>query len=306
MFSNILSSMKLAMGGYLSKEASEMKVEAPFDVKDIIIVDNTSSITTSKDAVIYCRVSTPQQSLEAQEYACKVYCERKGYNVINVIREVGSAYKGNKQRKLKQFINDSEDINLIVYKLDRFSRCSGQCDSFIDEMANKRINLECITDPINLSSSLGKLKFREAILKAQFESDQISERVNSYHRYRVANNIKIHRPTYGYKLSDDKKAILRINEEQEVIKFIIGNNKMKRNSQELTDSMFKLLTKLDMPQDHFVRIEIQNDTDEMIVNARNIADLLNEYNIKKRGLPWTMAKVNGVFKRSLDLSKLSI
>ena len=306
MFSTILSSIKLAMGGCLSKEVAETSVDATMDAREIIVLDNIPSITTSKQAIIYCRVSTPQQSIEAQEYACRIYCERKGYTVIDVVKEIGSAYKGNKQPKLRNVISSSRDVNLIIYKLDRFSRSCSRCDEMIETMSNNKINLECITDPVNLSSSLGKLQFREAILKAQFESDQIAERVNMYHRYRAANNIKIPRATYGYRLSLDKKSIVRVNEEQAVIQFIISNYRMTRNSKEITDSIYRVLEKIGSPKDHFVPVDIGNDDDAIILNARGIALLLNDYNIKKNGLPWTAAKVSGVVKRALDLSNLNI
>ena len=305
MFSTILSSIKLAMGGCLSREVAETSVDT-MDTREIIIVDDIPSITTSKQAIIYCRVSTPQQSLGAQEYACRIYCERKGYTVVDVVKEIGSAYKGNKQPKLRNVLSSSNDINLIIYKPDRFSRSCSRCDDMIETMFQNKINLECITDPVNLLSSLGKLNFRGAILKAQFESDQIAERVNMYHRYRVANNIKIPRATYGYKLSPDKKSIVRVNKEQAVIQFIITNYKTSRNIKEITDATYTMLIKNGSPKHTTVSVNIEDGQESITLTARYIATLLNDLNIKKNGLPWTAAKVSGVVKKSLDLSKLNI
>ena len=316
MFASFLASMKLVMGGCLDKESRMITDESidTIDTHNIVIIDNTRSITDSKQAIIYCRVSTPQQSLAAQEYACKVYCREKGYEVINVITEVGSAYTGGSQPKLKKLITESKDVNLVIYKLDRFSRNSGTCSLMVDTMLANKINLECITDPINLSSSLGKLKFRESILKAQFESEQIAERVNSYHRYRRENNIKILRPTYGYALSDDKKSIVKIQKEQEVINFIVANIQSKKDSKEITEVLFKLMKAIGSPKEYFVPVEIGDDKDDspywethkIKLNARVIAELLNDYKIVKKGSPWNATKVLGVYKRSFDLKNLKI
>lgn len=318
MFSSFISSVKVAIDNVIKVEpisAPNAETNGFVPTKqEYIIISDTPSITDSKKAVIYCRVSTPQQSNNAQEHACNLYCQQKGYEVVDVIKEVGSGYTGKKQQKLKQFINDNQDINLIVYKIDRFSRNSSEGDSMVKQMIANKINLECITDPVNLTSSLGKLKFREAISKAQFESEQISERVKSYHKYRVANNINIKRGVYGYKLSEDKKSLEVIHEEQAVMNFIIANLKTKKTSSEATNLLYKLMKKIGSPKDHFVPVEFFDDSKNkmypddyaMLMTPRMISELLNDYNIRKRGTPWNAAKVNAVFKKSMDIGNLSI
>lgn len=159
MFANIVVFVMTAVGGCIAND------ERSVGKQDIIIVNDIQSITDSKNAVIYCRLSTSQEMMGAPEYACSAYCDEKGYTVVDVVKEVGSAFKA-KQPKLKKLIKQSKDVNLIIYKLDRFSRNVGQCDAILKTMLANKINLECITDPVNLSSSLGKLKFRESIAKA--------------------------------------------------------------------------------------------------------------------------------------------
>lgn len=46
----------------------------------------------SKKAVIYCRVSSAQQTirtdgLSSQEQRCRSYCEHKGYEVVEVFKD---------------------------------------------------------------------------------------------------------------------------------------------------------------------------------------------------------------------------
>ena len=308
MFSNMLSSIKTAMTGCIDNgnRISSIEDTVMVDARDVIVIDNMPSITNSKDAVIYCRVSTPQQSLEAQEYACKIYCERKGYNVINVIKEYGSAFKA-RQPKLKDFISSNKDMNLIIYKADRFSRNTAQCDLMIQTMATNKINLECITDPVNLTSSLGRHSFREAILKAQFESEQIGERIKASHRYRVANGIQTQRPTYGYTLNTDRRTVMRVANEQHVIKFIIGTYRTRKTAQDITEMLFKLMGDIGgFPEDHFVPVEIESCSGHVYMSARIIAELLNDYNINNRGRNWSSVKILKIYNNAMDMSNLTI
>ena len=82
-------------------------------------------------AVIYCRVSTDEQSknfsLELQEQYCRDYCRKHGFTVKKVFIEKGeSARTDNRPKFLESLVHCNKYQKLIshylVYRFDRFSR----------------------------------------------------------------------------------------------------------------------------------------------------------------------------------------
>lgn len=79
-------------------------------------------------AVIYARFSSHNQreeSIEAQERACREYAQRKGLQVIEVYADRAKSGTNAEREEFQRMIKDSGDKKfryLIVHKLDRFSR----------------------------------------------------------------------------------------------------------------------------------------------------------------------------------------
>jgi site-specific DNA recombinase len=67
-----------------------------------------SSLSKSKRAVIYCRVSTKDQvqnlSLPTQHKSCAEFCERNGYDVAEVFVEKGESAKTADRTELKKLL----------------------------------------------------------------------------------------------------------------------------------------------------------------------------------------------------------
>lgn len=354
----------------ISKNAITSTPTTPIDEEPVVIApinvnlanehaNARMSITTSKNAVIYCRVSTPHQStLDQQEHDCRKYCTDMGYEVIDVVRETGSAYKNAKQPELHGAIERHTDIHLVVWKPCRLTRNTGLCDYFIDAFQSRSINLECVTDVLNLTSPLGRRRFREAINLAQFESDQIAERVrarldfnkttSAHHTSRPSlpttprtpnatrtalpttprtpnvtqprtpttppRTRRVPRSTYGYQLSSDRQSLVFVKDEQVIIKFIISTYKTNKNAEQINDLVRSMLSKLGRGDEKFEPFQIMDDNEnidpemKITMNARNISDVLNLYDIEKRCSPWTASKVAHVITSAPNtmLSNLNI
>ena len=90
------------------------------------------STSTTKRAVIYCRVSTKEQvdegnSLLTQEKICKEYAIKQGYEIVKVFVEEGESAKTADRPELKrmtEFCTDRKNMitAVIAYKVDRISR----------------------------------------------------------------------------------------------------------------------------------------------------------------------------------------
>jgi DNA invertase Pin-like site-specific DNA recombinase len=271
------------------------------------------SITESKNAIIYCRISTDQQSLIAQENACRVYCAQKGYNLIKVVNEIGSAYQGKSQSKLLELINESSDVNLIVQNIDRFSRNANHGNTMIETLVEKRINLDCVNNPVNISSAMGRHHLRQAILDAQYESERIAERVQNTINYRKQHGIKT-RSTYGYNLSDDKKSVVVNPSEKAVVDFIVRYSNKSMTAPQITGCLYDLMRKLNKPKSDFVPVMITDkDSEEYYADDFKVkltgivlSDILNDYEIKKRGKNWTAVKVRAIYKSAWNIKNLKL
>ncbi|MBD2294363.1 IS607 family transposase [Anabaena sphaerica FACHB-251] len=81
------------------------------------------NVPTNKGVVIYARVSSSENksNLESQAQRLEDYCTAKGYQIVRVVKEVGSGVNDNR-RKLIDLLNQ-DDYSLIVCEhKDRLSR----------------------------------------------------------------------------------------------------------------------------------------------------------------------------------------
>jgi DNA invertase Pin-like site-specific DNA recombinase len=264
----------------------------------------------TKDCIIYIRVSTMNQSVGAQQYACVEFCNKYFLNIKEIAIEKVSAYTGKKQNALNYLINKYENINLIVFSVDRFSRKNENATEFIDVMDYKKINLIAVKDNINLNTAFGKFEFRRLLNMAQYESELISERVKHSVKYRKENGIHIGRIPYGY--NKINKKLVKNSLEREVIKFIIKNVKTKTTSAKLSSALYILMTKIYMNLNDFTPILFTKEDNQFEYKAfkedeplkitySSMAEILNDYNIKNKGKKWTVCSIQTVCKNAYNI-----
>jgi site-specific DNA recombinase len=135
-------------------------------------------------AVIYCRVSTKEQtqnlSLSTQESRCKEFCRRCGWQVDRVYIEKGESAKTTDRTEFQKLIgyctrNKKRVQYLVVYSLSRFAR--NKYDHFVVRALLNRVGvtLRSVTEPVDETPSG---KFMEGVLAAtvQFDNDVRAER----------------------------------------------------------------------------------------------------------------------------------
>jgi len=136
-------------------------------------------------AVIYCRVSTKEQthnlSLPTQEQACRDYCQHQGFEVARVFIEEGESAKTEDRPQLKKLLTYCRENKkrigfVVVYSLTRFARDKYSHFVVRAHLSKLDITLRSATEPIDDSSS-GKLM--EGILASfsQFDNDVRSRTV---------------------------------------------------------------------------------------------------------------------------------
>ena len=113
-------------------------------------------------AVIYCRVSTQQQtknlSLPAQRKECVKFCKAQGWTVDRVFVERGESAKSADRTELTKLLRYCReklgriDV-MVVYSLDRFARNSYDHHAVRAHLGRMGMTLRAVTQPIVVFSA---------------------------------------------------------------------------------------------------------------------------------------------------------
>lgn len=121
----------------------------------------------------YARVSTKEQSLDLQMDALK----KAGCKEI--FREVVSGAKTERVELNRLLQKLRKGDVLIVWKLDRLGRSLKHLVLLVHELMEKGIGLQSLNDPIDTTTSQGRLVFNIFACLAEFERDVIRERTQA-------------------------------------------------------------------------------------------------------------------------------
>lgn len=155
-------------------------------------------------AILYCRVSTQEQTTENQKIRLVEYAERHNYD-YELIEEVESSRKTRpKKAEALRRLRNKEFDTLIIWKLDRWARSSYELLGEIQELHNKGIIFISISDNLDLSTATGRLQFHILSAFAEFERNLIRERTLEG-LYRAKKQGKILGRPKGSKDKKDRK-----------------------------------------------------------------------------------------------------
>ena len=134
-----------------------------------------------KKCVIYSRVSTSNQEVENQIKLLREICEKKGYQLVDVISDVMSGSKGRVERKgfdklIKGSVKKEWD-SILVWSVDRLGRSLKDLVSFLEDINSVGCDLYIHQSGIDSSTPSGKMMFQMIGVFAEFERSMISERV---------------------------------------------------------------------------------------------------------------------------------
>jgi len=153
-------------------------------------------------AAVYVRVSTQDQSLEAQKESCIQYCDRM--NLAHVIfEEKISGAKASRPEldKMLQKVRAGEFDSVVVHKLDRLGRSTIHLIQLIEEFRNKNVQFISVTQGINTKEAMGRFFLTIMAGIAELEREFIRERTQLRINSLKAKGKKLGRP----KGSKDKK-----------------------------------------------------------------------------------------------------
>ncbi|MDG6095256.1 recombinase family protein [Acetobacter sp. AN02] len=133
-------------------------------------------------AVIYCRVSTADQSCVRQKDELKRFAERAGYEVSGIFMETGSGVRVDRaERRKVMALAQARGIDaILVTELSRWGRSTIDLISTLQELESYRVSLIAITGmTFDLATPHGRMLATVLAGIAEFERDLISERVKS-------------------------------------------------------------------------------------------------------------------------------
>jgi DNA invertase Pin-like site-specific DNA recombinase len=135
-----------------------------------------------KRAALYARVSTGEQSTEAQERVLRDYLQRRGWTMHKIYRDKGISGAKATRPGLDEMMKDCRrrkvDV-VVVWKFDRFARSLRNLIAGLELFRALGIDFVSVTEAIDTSLPAGEMLFQMIGAVAQFEKSLIAERVKS-------------------------------------------------------------------------------------------------------------------------------
>jgi site-specific DNA recombinase len=176
---------------------------------------------------LYMRVSTDRQaqegdSLEEQESELRKYCEYHTLTIRKVYIERGKSGGNTNRPEYQKMIQDIEAHTIdtvVVKKLDRLSRSLLDFEQLMTKMQAHNVEFVSIKEQFETISPMGKAMLRIALVFAQLEREQTSERTSDVLRYRAKLGLYNGGVTpFGY-ISANKELVIS-KKEKEVVELI--------------------------------------------------------------------------------------
>lgn len=169
-------------------------------------------MTKGTQVVGLVRTSTDDQAngCDAQEAAVRAECERRGWVLVEVIREQGYSGRGSERPGLSRaltMIANGEASGLIVAKLDRLSRSVvdfGHILAWLDAAGGALVALDLGVDT---TTAAGRLVANVLASVAQWEAEAISERTSAALRSMQARGEKVGRPAVSPEVAERIRAM---------------------------------------------------------------------------------------------------
>lgn len=220
---------------------------------------------SNNNAIIYCRISTGDKtgmnySLNNQLVICRDYCTQNNLNIVRTVNEIVTGRNMENYDTLTKIINESQSgTKIIVSSVSRFSRNLLKALEVLNEMTKRGISIYCVKENLEYSSPLHKFMFHMMLTLSEFESDQISDRIQTSVNLRKQKGDSLGQPKYGYE-----------------IYYETGIRKMRRNHQE-----YNLARRI------YTRLE--NNTKPL-----DLANELNNEGLSFRNKAWNSSRINYV------------
>jgi DNA invertase Pin-like site-specific DNA recombinase len=133
-------------------------------------------------AVIYCRISTQDQSCERQERDLTAFAAHAGYEIVGVFRETASGARADRaeRRKVMALAQRRAIDAVLVTELSRWGRGTLDLLHTLKELETRQVSVIAVSGlAFDLSTPHGRMLATVIAGIAEFERELIRERVRS-------------------------------------------------------------------------------------------------------------------------------
>ncbi|MET9929739.1 MULTISPECIES: recombinase family protein [unclassified Streptomyces] len=202
-------------------------------------------------AAIYVRLSRETEnstSPERQRAACEALCAARGWQVIAVEEDIDvSGYsRGLDRPGLQRILARLAEFDVIVFfKTDRLARSTVDFAEIMKVTQAEGVALASASEPLDLTSSMGRAMAKVLAVFAELESDTIGMRVSSAHEHlRREGRYTGGRVPYGYRAApnpDGAGKVLEVNPEEaktihEIVERVLNKDSLLKIAVDLTES----------------------------------------------------------------------
>lgn len=159
-------------------------------------------------AVLYCRVSTADQSCARQERDLAAFAARCGYEVVGVFMETGSGVKLDRvERRKVMALAQARQIDVVlVTELSRWGRSTMDLLGTLRELESRRVSVIAMNGmAFDLATPHGRMIATVLAGIAEFERELIQERIRSGIAAAKARGKRLGRQT-GHRPKSDRHA----------------------------------------------------------------------------------------------------
>lgn len=136
-------------------------------------------------AACYVRVSTDEQanegfSIDAQKRRLMSYADSQDWQVVDFYIDDGYSAKDLNRPNMKRMMDDIEQNKIdvvLVYKLDRMTRSTIDCDQLLRLFERSNVKFQSCTESFETRTATGRMFIRLVADIAQWERETIAERV---------------------------------------------------------------------------------------------------------------------------------
>ena len=150
-------------------------------------------------AALYARVSTvdKDQDPDTQLLFMRRYCNAHNIAVYKEYVDKASAKDLRRRKSWRQLLDDAvrnRFDTVLCWKLDRMFRSVKHMHDSLEVFENLEIRMISTSQDINTDSAMGRLMLNMLALLAEFETDQLSERVRASQEARKEKGLPYARP----------------------------------------------------------------------------------------------------------------
>lgn len=263
------------------------------------------------NCISYSRISSITQkkghSIQTQKEIIQKYANDNNLNIIHCYNDIGSGIKMNLLKNLNYILNNYSDIKILVHNIDRFSRNLKDACIYLEKFQKKNIIIYAIEQDISNKNISSTRLLKTYINDAEFESKMIGLRVK-----KTLGSIKkkgghIGGVRYGFKKKriQNIPVIIKDSNENAIIKLIIDLRIGVKTSKEISQVITQI-TNTNKPLIIYDKHdnEIEKFAKPFSLTFKEIADILNDYNITIRGKNCKGTTINNIFNRNCDKNKI--